>query len=72
MPAKRPVVDAVAAERRILLAEMDPYLMSASGFQPALDQGAEEELLDDPDVRHGPLAIGAAAAPAVAAVAHEL
>src|SRR5262249_45254940 len=74
-PVQRPVVDALAAEGRSRLAEVNAHLVGAARLQPALDQRVRPEVFDDADVGHGPLTVGGvgrpAAAPAVAAVADE-
>src|SRR3954470_12974341 len=67
------VVDALAAQGRPCLSQMNPDLVRPAGLQAALDQRESSEVLDDADVRHGPLPLAGrpAAAPAVAAVAHQ-
>src|SRR5262245_12953907 len=70
---ERAIVDALAAQRRAALAEVDAHLVGAPRFEPALDEGEIAERLLDSDMSDGVLsfATGSAAAPAVAAVAHQ-
>src|SRR5262245_61943169 len=71
---ERTIIDALAADRRPPLRQMDTHLMRSSRFQTALDQHELAQRLDDTDVSDSPLSIrrAAAAAPAVAAIAHKV
>ena len=69
---QRAIVEALAAQGRAGFAQVNADLVRAARFQPALHEREVAQLLDDADVGHGPLAgRRAAAAPAVAAVAHQ-
>src|SRR5207253_3005875 len=72
---RRPIVDALSAQGRPGLAEVDAYLVRPPGFKATLNQGVLSERFHHADMRHRPLPhsrLGRAAAPAVAAVADQI
>jgi hypothetical protein len=69
----RAVVYRFAGQRRPGFTKVNADLVRSSGFEPALDEATWSQLLQDPHMRHRPLTFTgrAAAAPAVAAIAHD-
>src|SRR5207244_7011910 len=71
---ERAVVDAIAADRRAGLAKVNAHLMRATRFKSAFHERVTTQVLHDANMRDRPLAnarLGAAAAPAIAAVADQ-
>lgn len=76
---QRPIVNALTAQRRARLAEMDAHLMSPPRFQPALDEGEISQFLNETDMGHGTLSPCGSASrgrrctttPAVSAIANQ-
>ena len=71
---ERPIIDAFAAQRGALFAQVNANLMRAARFQPAFDQREPRHFLKDAHMRYGKLArlIRIAAAPAIAPIGDEI